>query len=105
MTTSTLENFFLKVNEHSDAIIIILILAILGAMILPVPPFLLDILLTASITLSLVMLMTTVYITNPLQISAFPSLLLIATLFRLSLNVATTRRILLHGHEGPELES
>ncbi|NPA03740.1 MAG: flagellar biosynthesis protein FlhA [Epsilonproteobacteria bacterium] len=82
--------------------IIILILAILGAMILPVPPFLLDILLTASITLSLVMLMTTVYITNPLQISAFPSLLLIATLFRLSLNVATTRRILLHGHEGPD---
>ncbi len=48
------------------------------------------------------MLMTTVYVNNPLEISAFPSLLLIATLFRLSLNVATTRRILLHGHEGPD---
>ena len=46
--------------------------------------------------------MATVYVSNPLQISAFPSLLLIATLFRLSLNVATTRRILLHGHEGPD---
>jgi len=97
-----LDLFITKINDHSDAIIIVLILAILGSMVLPVPPFLLDILLTASITLSLVMLMTTVYVSNPLQISAFPSLLLIATLFRLSLNVATTRRILLHGHEGPD---
>ena len=100
--TSRLERVFVKVNDHSDAIIVVLILAILGSMVLPVPPFLLDILLTTSITLSLVMLMSTVYITNPLQISSFPSLLLIATLFRLSLNVATTRRILLHGHEGPD---
>ncbi|SMC09281.1 flagellar biosynthesis protein FlhA [Nitratiruptor tergarcus] len=99
--TANFELFFTKVNEHSDAIVIVLILAILGSMVLPVPPFLLDILLTTSITLSLVMLMSAVYVTNPLQISAFPSLLLIATLFRLSLNVATTRRILLHGHEGP----
>ncbi len=94
--------FFTKVNDHSDAIIVVLILAILGAMVLPVPPFLLDILLTSSITLSLIMLMATVYVVNPLQISSFPSLLLIATLFRLSLNVATTRKILLHGHEGPD---
>ncbi len=100
--TSRLERVFVKINDHSDAIIIVLILAILGSMVLPVPPFLLDILLTTSITLSLVMLMSTVYVTNPLQISSFPSLLLIATLFRLSLNVATTRRILLHGHEGPD---
>ena len=100
--TQALESVFSKINKHSDTIIVVLILAILGSMVLPVPPFLLDILLTTSITLSMVMLMTSVYITNPLQISAFPSLLLIATLFRLSLNVATTRRILLHGHEGPE---
>ncbi|BCD68395.1 flagellar biosynthesis protein FlhA [Nitratiruptor sp. YY09-18] len=100
--TAKVESIFSKINEHSDAIIIVLILAILGSMVLPVPPFLLDILLTTSITLSLVMLMATVYINNPLKISAFPSLLLIATLFRLSLNVATTRRILLHGHEGPD---
>ncbi len=99
--TGALETVFTKINKHSDAIVIVLILAILGSMVLPVPPFLLDILLTTSITLSMVMLMASVYVTNPLQISAFPSLLLIATLFRLSLNVATTRRILLHGHEGP----
>ena len=100
--TQNLEAVFTKVHEHSDAIIIVLILAILASMVLPIPPFLLDILLTASITFSLVILMSTVYVTNPLQISSFPSLLLIATLFRLSLNVATTRRILLHGHEGPD---
>ncbi len=93
--------FFNKVHEHSDAIIVVLILAILASMVLPIPTFLLDILLTTSITLSLIILMTTVYIGNPLQISSFPSLLLLATLFRLSLNVATTRTILLHGHEGP----
>ena len=94
--------FFEKFQKHSDAIIVVLILAILASMVLPIPRFLLDILLTTSITLSLIILMTTVYIGNPLQISSFPSLLLLATLFRLSLNVATTRTILLHGHEGPD---
>ncbi len=96
-----LAGVFNRVQKHSDAIIVVLILAILASMVLPVPTFLLDILLVASITLSLVILMTTVYITNPLEISSFPSLLLLATLFRLSLNVATTRTILLHGNEGP----
>ncbi len=100
--TERLTLFFEKVHEHSDAIIVVLILAILASMVLPIPTFLLDILLTSSITLSLIILMTTVYIGNPLQISSFPSLLLLATLFRLSLNVATTRTILLHGHEGPD---
>lgn len=92
--------FFTKLQKYTDVIIIVLILAILGAMVLPVPPIILDILLTASITFSLTILMATIYINNPLQLTTFPSLLLLATLFRLSLNVATTRRILLHGHEG-----
>ncbi len=100
--SETLYSYFLKIQKHSDIIVVALILAILGAMILPVPPFLLDILLTASITFSLVILMATIYINNPLELASFPSLLLLATLFRLSLNVATTRRILLHGHEGPD---
>lgn len=97
----TLALFFDKIQKYSDAAIVFLILAILSAMVLPIPTFLLDILLVTSITLSLIILMTTVYITNPLEISSFPSLLLLATLFRLSLNVATTRTILLHGNEGP----
>jgi len=98
----TLNSIFNRLNQYSDAIVVVLIITIIGAMVLPVPPFLLDILLTASITFSIVILMTTLYVQNPLQLSSFPSLLLIATLFRLSLNVATTRRILLHGHEGPD---
>lgn len=100
--TSSLTLIFNKVHKYSDAIIVVFILAILASMVLPIPTFLLDILLTSSITLSLIILMTTVYIGNPLQISSFPSLLLLATLFRLSINVATTRTILLHGNEGPD---
>ncbi len=98
----TLTLFFTRFQKYADAIMVVLILAILGSMVLPVPPTLLDILLTSSITFSLVILMATIYIGNPLQLSSFPSLLLLATLFRLALNVATTRRILLHGHEGPD---
>lgn len=94
--------FFEKLNQYADAIIIVFIIIILGSLVLPVPPFLLDILLTTSITFSLLILMSSVYVESPLKISSFPSLLLLATLFRLSLNVASTRRILLHGHEGPD---
>ncbi len=94
--------YFNKLYKYSDVIFVILILSILASLVLPIPPFILDLLLTASITFSLVILMTTVYVGHPLELSSFPSLLLIATLFRLSLNVATTRRILLHGHEGAE---
>lgn len=95
-------NIFEKINQYSDAIVIILILVILGSLVLPVPPFLLDILLTFSITFSMLILMATVYVESPLKFSSFPSILLVATLLRLSLNVASTRRILLHGHEGPD---
>ncbi|WP_456420269.1 flagellar biosynthesis protein FlhA [Thermovibrio sp.] len=94
--------YYDRVYKYSDVVFVVLILAILASMILPIPSFLLDILLTASITFSLLILMTTVYVKYPLELSSFPSLLLLATLFRLSLNVATTRRILLHGHEGPD---
>ncbi|GAB6071966.1 flagellar biosynthesis protein FlhA [Venenivibrio stagnispumantis] len=96
-------SLFNRVQQYSDAIIVVLIIVIIGSMVLPVPAFLLDILLTSSITFSLIILMTTVYVKKSLEITAFPSLLLIATLFRLSLNVASTRRILLHGHEGPDV--
>ena len=94
--------YYDRVYKYSDVVFVVLILAILASMILPIPSFLLDILLTTSITFSLLILMTTVYVKHPLELSSFPSLLLLATLFRLSLNVATTRRILLHGHEGPD---
>lgn len=94
--------FLTKTGKYRDTILIVLIVTILASLVLPVPPFFLDILLTTSITFSMLILMVTVYIGNPLELSSFPSLLLLATLFRLSLNVASTRRILLHGHEGPD---
>lgn len=77
------------------------VVAILLVMIIPLPPLLLDILLSFSITFSLIVLLTALYIKNPLELSTFPSLLLMTTLFRLSLNIASTRLILLYGNEGP----
>lgn len=77
------------------------IVAILIVLFLPVPPFLLDLGLALSISLSVVILMVSLWISRPLDFSAFPTVLLVATMLRLSLNVATTRLILSHGHEGP----
>ena len=69
-------------------------------LILPLPPILLDLALAISITLSVLILMTSLFIQAPLEFSAFPTVLLIATMLRLSLNLASTRLILAHGHEG-----
>jgi flagellar biosynthesis protein FlhA len=69
-------------------------------MLVPLPAFLLDILLALSITASVLVLLTSIQILKPVQFSVFPSLLLLLTLFRLSLNLASSRRILLHGNEG-----
>ena len=76
------------------------VLGILAVMLVPLPPLLLDLLLTGNITLSLLVLLISMYILRPLDFSIFPALLLLLTLFRLSLNVAATRLILLHGGEG-----
>lgn len=69
-------------------------------MLVPVPTFVLDLLLACSITLAVVVLLSALYILRPVQFSVFPTLLLFLTLFRLSLNIASTRKILLHGNEG-----
>lgn len=77
------------------------LIAILVVMVIPIPTFLLDVLLSFSIMLSLIILMVSILMLSPLDFSVFPSLLLLVTLVRLSLNVASTRIILLHGNEGP----
>ena len=74
--------------------------AIVFVMVVPVPAFLLDLLLATSITLSVLVLLGALQILRPVQFSVFPTMLLLLTLFRLSLNLASTRRILLHGNEG-----
>ncbi|MBE9396399.1 flagellar biosynthesis protein FlhA [Pontibacterium sp. N1Y112] len=77
-----------------------LLLIILAMVTLPMPPFLLDVLFTFNIALSIVVLLVSIYALRPLEFAVFPSILLVATLMRLALNVASTRVVLLYGHEG-----
>ena len=90
------------VKQRSDIVFAVSVVLVLAIMLLPMPSFFLDILLSISISISIVVLLTSVYIKKPLDFSVYPSLLLIVTLYRLSLNIATTRVILLRGHEGPD---
>jgi flagellar biosynthesis protein FlhA len=89
-----------KLMDNSDVAIAVVVVGIVVMMIIPLPPFLLDILLTANISAALAIVLATMYTTEPLQFSIFPSLLLVATLFRLALNISGTRLILLHGEAG-----
>lgn len=94
-----------KVSEHSDIALAVAVVAILAILVLPVPPAFLDIMLAFNITISLIILLVTMYITKPLELSVFPGLLLIITLFRLSLNVASTRLILGNAYAGEVIAS
>lgn len=78
----------------------IMVLATLAMVILPIPALLLDLFFTFNIALAMVVLLVTVYTRRPLDFAAFPTVLLISTLLRLALNVASTRVVLLYGHEG-----
>ena len=78
----------------------IMIVALLAMVVLPLPPFVLDMLFTFNIALSITIMLASIYVLKPLHFSAFPSILLIATLLRLALNVASTRIVLMEGHTG-----
>ena len=91
-----------KFNVLSGAGTPFLVMAALGMVILPMPAFLLDILFSFNIALSLIVLLITVYTLKPLEFGSFPAVLLIATILRLALNVASTRVVLLEGHMGPD---
>lgn len=93
---------FEKYTKNTDLMVAFGMLAILSVMIIPLPPLMLDLTLTFSLALSILILLVSIYIQKALEFSVFPSLLLITTLYRLALNVATTRLILTHGHEGPK---
>jgi len=80
----------------------LLIIMVLGMMILPLPPVLLDLLFTFNIALGMIVLMVSLYTLKPLDFAVFPTVLLLTTLLRLSLNVASTRVVLMHGHTGPD---
>lgn len=95
---------FLKLNSSAHARLMagpVLIIMVLAMMILPLPPFILDLLFTFNIALSVMILLVAMFTRKPLDFAAFPSVLLFATLLRLSLNVASTRVVLMNGHKGP----
>ena len=98
--TGAIEARFFRKN--SDIFMAVALIGILALMIIPLPSFMLDIFLASNMTIALAILLIGLYTEQPLDFSVFPSLLLVTTLFRLSLNIASTRLILLHGNEGPE---
>ncbi len=87
-------------TKYSDIVLAFIVVAIVGMMIVPLPTLLLDVLLTANIALSVMMLLISLYVPNALRLSVFPTLLLITTMFRLALTISTTRLILLTGDPG-----
>ncbi|MDX1459402.1 MAG: FHIPEP family type III secretion protein, partial [Marinobacter sp.] len=91
-----------KSMTHGSLGIPVLLMGLLGMMILPVPTFMLDVFFTFNITLSIVILLVCVYALRPMEFASFPTVLLVATLLRLALNVASTRVVLLNGHTGPD---
>jgi len=94
------QSAMMKLTQHSDIALAVAVVVVLIVLIIPVPPALLDIFLTINIALSLVVLLVTLNASESLEFSTFPSLLLFVTLFRLSLNVASTRLILMQGDAG-----
>ncbi|MET4838023.1 hypothetical protein ABIF44_007430 [Bradyrhizobium japonicum] len=91
-----------NILKRGDIALALGVLTILVVLILPLPAIVLDLFLAISITLSILILMTSLFIQAPLEFSAFPTVLLISTMLRLSLNMASTRLILSHGHEGTD---
>ncbi|WP_426750679.1 type III secretion system export apparatus subunit SctV [Myxococcus sp. Y35] len=95
---ATNSNSFLA--KYSDIVLAVVVVAIVGMMIVPLPTLLLDVLLTLNISISVVLLLVSLYVPAALQLSVFPTLLLITTMFRLALTISTTRLILLTGDPG-----
>jgi flagellar biosynthesis protein FlhA len=99
---SPADNTLNKGTETSTIVLALAMVGIILVLVLPVPPMLMDLLLTMSIALALLVMLVSLYTQSPLDFSSFPTMLLIATLFRLAINVASTRLILLRGAEGSD---
>ncbi len=100
-----MSSFFKAIAKHSDVMLAFGVVVILGVMIVPLPTYAMDFLLTINISAALLVLMLTLYIAAPLELSVFPGLLLVMTLFRLSLNVASTRLILSQANAGSLIDA
>ena len=99
-SSATFGNVFKAVSNRGDIAMALGVITILVVLILPLPRWLMDISLAFSISFSVLILLTALFVDKPLQFNAFPTVLLLATMVRLSLNLASTRLILSHGHEG-----
>lgn len=98
--TSKKTSFFTSLSKSPDILLAGGVLLILTLLVLPLPPFLLDLLIAVDLALSILIIVVAIYLLSPLEFSSFPTILLIATLYRLGLNVAATRLILSEGHAG-----
>ncbi len=93
-------NLLKKASRHSDLVAAAAVVLVVAMMVIPLPPFLLDLLITLNISAALMIVVATLYVPRALDFSSFPSLLLLTTLFRLAINISVTRLILLHGDAG-----
>lgn len=94
----TIEN--LAVPKRMDLVVGVAVIGIVAVMLIPVPPILLDFLIAINVTAAVILLLLSLFVPEPISFSIFPTVLLLSTLYRLALNVASTRQILLHGNEG-----
>jgi flagellar biosynthesis protein FlhA len=94
-----------RLLRHSDVVLAVIVVGIAGMMIVPVPAAVIDLLLVINISVTVGILLITMYVKEPLEFSVFPSLLLITTLFRLSLNVSASRLILLEASAGKVIDA
>ncbi len=101
-TLQSVQKFLAPVAASKDLAVVFFVIAILAIIIVPLPSAILDLFLTISLAVAVLILMISLYIPKPTDLTTFPTLILIITLFRLSLNIATTRMILSKGYEGPE---
>ncbi|WP_354699818.1 Flagellar biosynthesis protein FlhA [Paraconexibacter sp. AEG42_29] len=100
-----MENLFQRLGRHTDLLAAGVVVLVVVMMIVPLPPLILDLAITLNISVALAVVVATLYLPRPLDFSAFPSLLLLTTLFRLAINVSVTRLILLEGDAGHVVEA
>lgn len=93
------------VNKYADLVMVFMVACVFGMIIVPMPTWLLDVLLVINLTLGMMILLVSLYITEALRLASFPTILLISTLFRLALNISSTRLILLYGNAGDVIEA
>lgn len=105
LRNTALGRFLLYIFEHKDLLLSLGILAIVSLLIIPIPPLLMDLFIATNLSLAVLILLVSLYLRNPLDFSSFPTVLLVTTLFRLGLNVATTRLILTEAYAGEIIQS